>query len=328
MNSVPVGAAATLLPDARVLQQNATPAGPGGSDRVGAPDSSFVARRPSESATNGKAHSCLPVQVGLVAAGRVVPAEDSDAPGVTRQGLAAGSGRTGLLRSVGRGCRRRLGPEEARWAGMQSLRGRFHSGWAVRRNGRRCTVQSRPFPKLNRGRFGVPAGDPGSEFVDAPCRVYCTDCIVALALWGVNDVWPGPAFPGVMRRCRSGGCSRCLAVGGGKAGVCPNAPGSRGWTGIPGDKTPEGGLAHHPLRGTGFSLSSATLGTCTGIGTWTASVNGRGFVAEMGGNPPFQRGFCEHLDSSAGSGGRMHRPYWRGAFFGRAGPDRRCNGPS
>ena len=80
--------------------------GPGGSDRVGASDSSFGAGGPARSAKNGKARFCLPVQFGLVAAGRVVPAEDSDAPGVTRQGFAAGSGRPGPLRSVGRGCRR------------------------------------------------------------------------------------------------------------------------------------------------------------------------------------------------------------------------------
>ena len=66
-------------------------------------------------------------------------------------------------------------------------------------------------------------------------------------------------------------------------------------------------------------MSSGMLGTCTGIGTLTASVNGRGFVAEMGVIAHFSGGFCEHLDSSAGSGRQMHRPYWRGAIRGLSG---------
>ena len=122
---------------------------------------------------------------------------------------------------------------------------------------------------------------------------------------------PGLLSWAVWRRSRSGGYRWFPGGWQGRRNVLD--PGGRTWAGSP-EIGRQRGVSQPPFRGMEFSVSSPTLGTCTGIGTWTASVNGRGFVAEMGGNPPFQRGFCEHLDSSAGSGGRMHRPYWRGAF--------------
>ena len=69
------------------------------------------------------------------------------------------------------------------------------------------------------------------------------------------------------------------------------------------------------------------LWTCTGIGTPTALVDGRGFVAEMGGAAPFQRGVCEHLESRAGSGRGVHRPRLRGAVCSPAESGQGCKAP-
>ena len=86
--------------------------------------------------------------------------------------------------------------------------------------------------------------------------------------------------------------------------------------------SPERGARDPPFRGAGFSVSVLTLWTCTGIGTWRAQVDGRGFVAEMGGAAPLQLNDSKHLESRAGSGGGVHRPCCKGALCtpGESGP--------
>ena len=78
------------------------------------------------------------------------------------------------------------------------------------------------------------------------------------------------------------------------------------------DDLERGGAQTPPFQGAGFSGSGLTPGTCTGIGTLTASVDGRGFVAEMGAIRPFQPHSGKHFLSRAGSGRGVHRPYWIG----------------
>ena len=76
------------------------------------------------------------------------------------------------------------------------------------------------------------------------------------------------------------------------------------------------------LGGAGFAGSGLTLWTCTGIGTWTALVDGRGFVAEMGGSRPFQPYSCKHFESRAYSGAGVHRPRLSGTFAPRRNRER------
>ena len=73
------------------------------------------------------------------------------------------------------------------------------------------------------------------------------------------------------------------------------------------------GVSRPPLRGVGFGWAGVVLWTCTGIGSWMAQVDGRGFVAEMGGAAPFQLNLSKHLESRAGSGGGVQQPCGRGA---------------
>ena len=96
---------------------------------------------------------------------------------------------------------------------------------------------------------------------------------------------------------------------------------------IPGLTTSKGGCAHPSFQGAEFSGSGAMLGTCTEMWTWSASVKGRGFVAEMGRPSPFQVNCSKHFQSRAGSGRGVHRPYWKGTLLHPGKSGRGCNGP-
>ena len=48
------------------------------------------------------------------------------------------------------------------------------------------------------------------------------------------------------------------------------------------------GGSHTPFQGAEYAGSGVMLWTCTGIGTWTALVDGKGSVAEIGEIRPFQ----------------------------------------
>ena len=87
------------------------------------------------------------------------------------------------------------------------------------------------------------------------------------------------------------------------------------------------GGSHTPFQGAEYAGSGVMLWTCTGIGTWTALVDGKGSVAEIGEIRPFQPHFCKHLDSRAGSGRGVHRPYWKGAVGAPAESGRGVQGP-
>ena len=56
-------------------------------------------------------------------------------------------------------------------------------------------------------------------------------------------------------------------------------------------------------------------------------MDGRGFVVEMGRPGPFQPHSCKHLESMAGSGRGVHRPYWEGAFCTPGESGRGCKAP-
>ena len=105
--------------------------------------------------------------------------------------------------------------------------------------------------------------------------------------------------------------------------------GGRGLANTPGLMTPQRqvGGSHTPLPGAEYAESGLMIGTCTGIWTWVALVDGKGFVAEMGAFRAFQTHFCKHLDSRAGSGRGVHRPYWKGAVGASAETGRGCRAP-
>ena len=162
-----------------VLQQNAPAPSLGGLTGLERRISALWQGTLREVPGNGKAHSCKPGPVGTVAAGPGFRLRVSLRLGVTRQGFAAGSGRPGrrcvrwdVVVAVDQDQRKR------RRAGLQSLRGQFYSGWAVRRNGRHCSVQSSPFPKLNRAVFGAWEGAFRQRyFFPAPCQ-----CVAGIVL--------------------------------------------------------------------------------------------------------------------------------------------------
>ena len=104
----------------------------------------------------------------------------------------------------------------------------------------RRSGQAGPFPKLKRVNFGAWEDEYGDGVFPAMCRVYCTDSFAVLLVWGVNDVCPGlPSWVG-WRWSRRGDAA------GEADGVCVLR--GQAWTGIPGDRTPEGGLPHPPPR--------------------------------------------------------------------------------
>ena len=93
----------------------------------------------------------------------------------------------------------------------------------------------------------------GREFFPALCRVYCTDYIVVLVLWSVNDVCAGRP-PGSGALASEG---RTPPVSGGQWGQGQRnarAPDGRETVNIPVGRTPEGGSCAPPLSRHGIFI--------------------------------------------------------------------------
>lgn len=138
-----------------------------------------------------------------------------------------------------------------RRAGLQSLRGDVHSGWAVRRFEAHRGVPPEPFPKLNRVDFGAWEGVFGDGVFRGSVSGLLHRLHAVPVLRGVNGVCPGLPSWTEQRWSGSVGCRRCpysLALAGPAECPLPGWPGSGEcpW------QQDAGGVLRAPLSGRGI----------------------------------------------------------------------------